>query len=358
MAIHIIAEAGVNHNGSEELAFKLVDAAVAAGVDVVKFQTFKASGVVTKTAQQCEYQSTNMRQRISQFEMLQRLELSYNAHYRLLAHCQSSGIEFLSTAFDSQSLDFLINEMGLKTLKVPSGELTNAPFLLQHAQTGCRLILSTGMATLSEIEDALGVVAFGLCASTRDKPSRGAFREAYCSAEGQKSLNEKVTLLHCTSEYPAPVEDINLNVLATMCASFGLPVGYSDHSEGIAIPTAAAALGASIIEKHFTLDKEMDGPDHKASLNPQELTNMVCAVRDVEQALGSGRKIPSSAERKNGSQVRKSLIAACPISKGDIFTEKNLTTKRPGDGLSPYVYWELLGKKVTRDYDVDEVVLD
>lgn len=357
MAIRIIAEAGVNHNGSEELAFKLVDAAHAAGVDVVKFQTFRASSVVTKTAKQCEYQSANMGQSISQFEMLQRLELSYDAHHRLLTHCQRHGIEFLSTAFDFQGLDFLVNDMGLETLKVPSGELTNAPFLLQHAQTGCRLILSTGMATLSEIEEALGVVAFGLCASAQDKPSRAAFQEAYFSSEGQNALNEKVTLLHCTSEYPAPVEDINLNVLTTMRASFGLPVGYSDHSEGITIPTAAAALGASVIEKHFTLDKEMDGPDHKASLNPQELASMVCAVRDVEIALGSGRKIPSRSELKNRSQVRKSLVAACSISKGDLFTEKNLTIKRPADGLSPYSYWQLLGKQAECDYSVDEVVL-
>lgn len=358
MAIRVIAEAGVNHNGNEELAFKLVDAAQSAGVDVVKFQTFKASSLVTKAATQCEYQSANMGQTVSQFEMLQRLELDYDAHHRLLTHCQRHDIEFLSTAFDVQSLDFLVNDMGLKTLKIPSGELTNAPFLLQHAQTGCELILSTGMASLSEIEKALGVVAFGLCASTLEKPSSGAFQEAYFSAEGQQALRKKVTLLHCTSEYPAPVNDINLNVLETMRSSFGLPVGYSDHSKGIAIPTAAAALGASIIEKHFTLDQNMEGPDHKASLNPQELSSMVSAIRDVELALGSGRKIPSASELKNRGQVRKSLVAACPISKGDQFTEKNLTAKRPATGISPYNYWDLLGKEAECDYAVDEVVFD
>ena len=348
--VKIIAEAGVNHNGSKELAFKLVDAAYAAGVDIVKFQTFKAKNLVTKSAQQADYQIQNTGVTESQFDMLSRLELDYDTHKSLVAYCKNLGIEFLSTAFDKESLDFLVNDLSLKTLKIPSGELTNAPFVLEHARTGCDLIVSTGMANLAEIEAALAVIAFGLVADDSQTPSQQAFEEAYNSDIGQKALKQKVIILHCTTEYPAPVNEINLNAMSTLRNTFHLATGYSDHSAGITIPIAATALGAQLIEKHFTLDKSMPGPDHKASLEPDELKGMVQAIRDVEMALGNGIKGPQPSEIKNKSVARKSLVAAQPIKAGDTYTEKNLTIKRPGNGISPNLYWSLLGKAANRDY--------
>ncbi|NES62423.1 N-acetylneuraminate synthase family protein, partial [Vibrio parahaemolyticus] len=248
----IIAEAGVNHNGQEELAFALVDAAHEAGADIVKFQTFKAKNLVTEEAKQAEYQVTNTKKQESQLAMLSRLELSYEIHHDLVKYCNSLGIEFLSTAFDLESLDFLVNDLGLTRLKLPSGELTNAPLVLAHARTGCDLIVSTGMATLSEIEAALGVIAFGYTAAQDEKPSMLGFQEAYASEAGQKALKEKVTILHCTTEYPAPMAEINLRSMDTLGRAFDLAAGYSDHSEGITIPIAAVARGAVLIEKHFT----------------------------------------------------------------------------------------------------------
>ncbi|MDN3454373.1 MULTISPECIES: N-acetylneuraminate synthase [unclassified Psychrobacter] len=348
--VKIIAEAGVNHNGSKDLAFQLVDAAHAAGVDIVKFQTFKAKNLVTKSAQQAEYQVQNTGVTESQFDMLSRLELDYDTHKSLVAHCKNLGIEFLSTAFDKESLDFLVNDLSLKTLKIPSGELTNAPFVLEHARTGCDLIVSTGMANLAEIEAALAVIAFGLVANDSQNPSQQAFEEVYNSDIGQKALKQKVTILHCTTEYPAPVNEINLNAMSTLRNTFHLATGYSDHSAGITIPIAAIALGAQLIEKHFTLDKSMPGPDHKASLEPDELKDMVQAIRDVEMALGNGIKGPQPSEIKNKSVARKSLVAAQYIKAGDTYTEKNLTIKRPGNGISPNLYWSLLGKTANRDY--------
>ncbi|MEI8655980.1 MULTISPECIES: N-acetylneuraminate synthase [Vibrio] len=352
----IIAEAGVNHNGSEELAFKLVDAAYQSGADVVKFQTFKAKNLVTEDAPQAEYQVANTQKKESQLEMLKRLELSYEAHHKLVAYCHELGIEFLSTAFDSESLAFLVNDLGLKRLKLPSGELTNAPLVLEHARTGCELIVSTGMATLAEIEMALGVIAFGYIKEVNAKPSLMAFQEAYSSPEGQRALKEKVTILHCTTEYPAPLNEINLRAMDTLGSTFNLPAGYSDHSEGITIPIAAVARGAIVIEKHFTLDKEMEGPDHKASLNPQELTAMVTAIRQIETALGSAVKMPTVAEVKNKQVARKSLVAAKLIKKDETLTEHNFITKRPGSGMSPYCYWDLLGRTASRDYHVGELL--
>ncbi len=354
----IIAEAGVNHNGSEELAFKLVDAAYQAGADVVKFQTFKAKNLVTEEAKQAEYQVTNTQKQESQLEMLTRLELSYEAHYKLVSYCEELGIEFLSTAFDSESLDFLVNDLGLTRLKLPSGELTNAPLVLAHARTGCDLIVSTGMATLSEIETALGVIAFGYTAAQDEKPSMLGFQEAYASEAGQQALKEKVTILHCTTEYPAPMEEINLKAMDTLGRAFELAAGYSDHSEGITIPIAAVARGAVLIEKHFTLDKNMEGPDHKASLEPQELEAMVKAIRQVEIALGSNVKTPTVSEVKNKSVVRKSLVAATDIKEGEKLTKSNLTVKRPGSGLSPYLYWEFIGRKVTKSYKAGELIIE
>ncbi len=354
MAVKIIAEAGVNHNGSKELAFQLVDAAHAAGVDIVKFQTFKAKNLVTQDAQQAEYQTRNTGVAESQFAMLSRLELDYATHHELVAYCQKLDIEFLSTAFDQESLDFLVKDLGLKTLKIPSGELTNAPFVLQHALTGCDLIVSTGMASLAEVEAALGVIAFGLTQPLSAAPSEEAFTQAYASEAGQAALKAKVTLLHCTTEYPAPLAEVNLKAMQTLATAFGLTAGYSDHTAGIIIPIAATALGASLIEKHFTLDKTLPGPDHQASLEPDELKAMVQAIRDVELALGSGIKSPQPSEIKNKAIARKSLIAAKSIQAGEVFTEDNLATKRPGDGLSPYQYWSLLGKPANRNYQDDE----
>ena len=268
---YIIAEAGVNHNGSEELAFKLVDAAYNSGVDAVKFQTFKASKLATSYAKQAGYQEKNTGKTESQLEMLSRLELSYDSHHKLIGYCKKLKIDFLSTAFDSESLSFLVNDLGLTRLKIPSGDITNAPLVLEHARTGCDLIVSTGMATLSEIETVLGVIAFGYTVDKESKVSIEAFQAAYYSERGQKALKEKVTVLHCTTEYPAPMEDINLEAMKTLAASFKLEIGYSDHSKGITVPIAAVAHGASIIEKHFTDSKQRKGPDIICSMDPKEL---------------------------------------------------------------------------------------
>lgn len=355
---YIIAEAGVNHNGSEELAFKLVDAAYEAGADVVKFQTFKAKNLVTAFAEQASYQQNNMQRKESQLEMLSRLELSYDSHHKLIAYCQKKGIEFLSTAFDHESLDFLVNDLGLKTLKIPSGELTNAPLVLAHAKTGCDLIVSTGMASLAEIEKALSVIAYGYLSPDACLPDENSFEKAYSSGEGRLLLKSKVTLLHCTTEYPAPFDEVNLKVMDTLAQAFELPVGYSDHTQGISVPVAAAARGAVIIEKHFTLDKNMEGPDHKASLEPDELKSMVQAVRQVEAALGRGIKGPTPSEADNKHAARKSLVASCLIKKGEMFTEDNICVKRPGTGLSPYRYWDMLERKAHKDYQPGDLIIE
>lgn len=354
----IIAEAGVNHNGQEKLAFELVNAAHEAGADIVKFQTFKAKNLVTEEAKQADYQVANTQKQESQLSMLSRLELSYEAHHKLVKHCNDLGIEFLSTAFDFESLHFLVNELGLNRLKLPSGEITNAPLVLAHARTGCDLIVSTGMATLSEIETVLGVIAFGYTSAHDATPSLQAFQEAYASAAGQKALKEKVTILHCTTEYPAPMEEINLRAMDTIGRAFDLAAGYSDHSEGITIPIAAVARGAVVIEKHFTLDKNMEGPDHKASLEPLELTAMVKAIRQVEVALGSSVKTPTVSEIKNKAVARKSLVAATAIKVGETLNDANMTIKRPGGGVSPLYYWDYLGRKATREYRAGELIIE
>lgn len=350
----IIAEAGVNHNGNIEMAFQLIDAAVEAGVDVIKFQTFKAENLVTKDANKAEYQKQITNVDESQFAMLKKLELSSSTYYKLVEYCKFKKIEFLSTAFDIESLLFLVNDFKLKTLKIPSGEITNGPLLLAHAQTGCDLIVSTGMASIYEIEEALGVIVFGLLGLK--KPSRTSFQSAFCSEEGQKILKEKVTLLHCTTEYPAPLEDINLTAMKTMTEKFGLRVGYSDHSQGITVPIAAAALGAILIEKHFTLDKSLPGPDHKASLEPSELNAMVEGIRAVEKALGDGDKRPMPSELNNRDVARKSIVAAHDIKNGEVFSVENLNVKRPGIGLNPMDYWSMLGTKSSKDYSEDELI--
>ena len=350
----IIAEAGVNHNGDEELAFKLVDAAVDAGADIVKFQTFKTENIVTKDAPKAGYQKISSPSSESQYTMLKKLELSHEMHYKLASYCDDKGIQFLSTAFDFDSLHFLLNNLGLKVLKIPSGEITNGPLILSHARTKSDLIVSTGMATVDEIEDALGVIAFGFL--NGKSPNRDAFKAAYHSNAGQEILREKVTLLHCTSEYPAPFEDINLNAMLTMKTKFDLPIGYSDHSQGITVPIAAASLGAVIIEKHFTLDKKMLGPDHASSLEPNELKAMVEAIRVIELVLGDGVKKPGASELNNRNITRKSLVAATNIEEGEIFTSENVSIKRPGTGIQPLHYWDVLGRKSTKSYLADELL--
>lgn len=356
----IIAEAGVNHNGSEKLAFELVDKAIEAGVDIVKFQTFKTENLVIKSAHLANYQSKNGVVENSQFDMLKKLELSYDFYFKLVKYCQQRGIEFLSTAFDFESLYFLVNELKLTTLKIPSGEITNAPFVLAHAQTGCKLIVSTGMCDLVEVENALSVIAFGLLNAQGKlldiSPHKDAFYSAYQSEEGQVLLAKKVTLLHCTTEYPAAVNDINLMAMKTMRKKFKLPMGYSDHSEGITIAIAAVAQGAQIIEKHFTLDKNMPGPDHQASLEPTELLAMVKAIRSVELAMGNGIKQAVVAEIKNIAVARKSLVAEKSIKQGELFTPDNISMKRPGTGMSPYSYWALLEQPASRDYCAGELL--
>lgn len=354
--VYIIAEAGVNHNGSLEMAKKLIKVAADAGADAVKFQTFKADNLVSKNAEKAEYQQRSTDVQESQYHMLKKLELNEEMHSVLVEYCRACGIEFLSTPFDECSLDMLIKKYDIAYIKIPSGEITNAPFLLKIAHTGKNVILSTGMSTLGEIETALKVLAFGYL-NHAESPSLLAFEQAYISKEGQALLKQKVKLLHCTTEYPAPLHEVNLKVLHTLKSAFGLSVGYSDHTQGIAVPIAAVAQGAIIIEKHFTLNRELPGPDHKASLEPDELKSMILAIRQIEIALGEPLKLPTTSEFKNKKVARKSLVAIEKITAGEVFTEKNLGIKRPGDGISPLYYWEWLGKVAERDYSEDEKVL-
>jgi N-acetylneuraminate synthase len=356
MSVYVIAEAGVNHNGSLAMALELVNAAAAAGADAVKFQTFKAKNLVTNAGKMAEYQVRNTSNEESQQAMLERLELDVDAHDQLIARAKEKNIAFLSTPFDEWSLDLLVNRFGLRSLKVSSGDLTNAPFLLEIARRAEHVILSTGMATLSEIEFALSVVAFGLTSNGSEPSGISCFSRAYCSLAGQKALRERVTVLHCTTEYPAPVEDVNLRAMDTIAAAFPVTVGYSDHTKGIHIPVAAVARGAAVIEKHFTLDKTLPGPDHLASLDVQELAAMVHAIREVEESLGDSVKIPRPSEMPNRDIARKSLVAKAAIKSGDVFSAQNLTSKRPGQGLSPTEYWRLLGKPSTRDYVEDDLI--
>lgn len=355
MSVYLIAEAGVNHNGSLDVALRLVDAAAEAGADAVKFQTFTADNLVRKSAPKAEYQVQTTGVSESQYEMLRRLELPRASHEALLERCTARNIDFLSTPFDEAGLDFLTDELGLKTIKLGSGEVTNGPLLLHAARKGVDVILSTGMSALGEVETALSCLAFGYIGND-EPPSLEAFLAAYASPEGQDAMRRKVTLLHCTTEYPAPFADVNLRSILTMKDAFGLRVGYSDHTEGIAVSIAAAALGASVIEKHFTLDRTLPGPDHRASLEPDELAELVRSVRQVEAALGSGVKTPSPSERENRMIVRKSLVAKRPIRKGERFTAENVTCKRPGGGVSPIAFWSVLERTADRNYDEDEVL--
>ena len=328
----IIAEAGVNHNGSIELAKKLVDAAVLAGVDYVKFQSFKAENLVSKDAKKAEYQQINMADGDdSQFTMLKKLELSPEQHIELITYCNEKGIKFFSTAFDLESIDFLAS-LKLGLWKIPSGEITNYPYLKQIALKKEPVILSTGMCDMTDINNAIQVLLkFGV-------------------------TKEQITVLHCNTEYPTPMHDVNLNAMKTIADKFEVNIGYSDHTKGIEVPIAAVALGATVIEKHFTLDKTMEGPDHKASLEPQELIAMTTAIRNIEMALGSGEKKVTSSEINNKSVARKSIVASQYIQVGDVLTESNLTVKRPGTGISPMLWENVLGTKATKSYQPDELI--
>jgi N-acetylneuraminate synthase len=350
----IIAEAGVNHNGDVNLAHRLIDVAKDANADAVKFQTFLAEEIATPHAQKANYQKQNTAGNTSQLSMLQKLQLSQEAHFELQQHCNDIGIEFLSTPFDLLSLKFLVEELGIQTIKISSGDITNGPLLHTCARAGGEIILSTGMSTMEEIQEALAVLAHGY--SCQQLPCKRAFDEALSTAEGQESLQRNVTLLHCTSQYPAPVNELNLNAIPFMKQAFGLPTGYSDHSEGIVASIAAVAIGADLIEKHITLDKNMVGPDHKASLNPGELSALVTSVRIVERSMGEPQKTLQSSERETMELVRKSIVAARDIHKGEIFSLDNLTFKRPCSGESPMSYWEFLGEPSGSDYNKDDII--
>ncbi len=327
----IIAEAGVNHNGRIELAKKMIEVAAEAGVDVVKFQSFKAENLVSINTPKAEYQKKTTDATESQFEMIKKLELDVESHKILMEHCNKRNIMFLSSPFDLDSIDLLV-ELGLDIFKIPSGEITNLPYLQKIGKLNKKVILSTGMADLGEIEDALDILI-----------------EAGTS-------KENITVLQCNTEYPTPFEDVNLKAMLSIKNAFGIETGYSDHTTGIEIPIAAVAMGATIIEKHFTLDKNMEGPDHKASLEPNELKAMVTAIRNVEIGLGDGVKKPSPSESKNKPIARKSIVAAIDIKKGEKITEKNLAIKRPGNGISPMRWNEIIGMEAQKDYRKDELI--
>ena len=327
----IIGEAGVNHNGDLNIARKLIDVAVEAGVDMVKFQTFITEEGITGNAEKAKYQLSATDKKETQFEMLKKLELDREAHEELIRHCNHKGIRFLSTAFDHPSID-LLNELNIPLYKVPSGEITNLPYLRHIGRMGKPVILSTGMATLREVEDAINVL-----------------RES-------GTPKGEITVLHCNTSYPTPMEDVNLKGMLTIRDELEVKVGYSDHTLGIEIPIASVAMGASVIEKHFTLDRGMEGPDHKASLDPCELKAMVNAIRNIENALGDGVKRPSSSEMKNKSVARKSIVAARDILEGEIFTKEDLVVKRPGTGISPMKWDEIIGTIAQRDFSKDEAI--
>ncbi len=331
MSVFIIAEAGVNHNGSIKLAKRLIDVAADAGADAVKFQTFKTENLVSKNADKAEYQKETTDSKESQFDMIKKLELDLDTHNDLITYCNEKNIMFLSTPFDLDSIDML-NDLGLDIFKIPSGEITNLPYLRKIGTLNKKVILSTGMADMTEIEDALNIL---INAGTK---------------------KENITVLHANTMYPTPMKDVNLRAMNTIGDSFDIAYGYSDHTLGIEVDIAAVAMGASVIEKHFTLDNKMQGPDHKASLEPDELVAMVRSIRNIELALGSDVKSPSESERPNMNIARKSIVANKEIKKGEVFTESNLAVKRPGSGISPMKWDDIIGTTALKDYKKDELI--
>lgn len=354
--VFIIAEAGVNHDGSVDDACRLVDVAADAGADAVKFQTFTAEAALTTRALKADYQVQNTGQGGNQLDMVRKLELSHADHARIIERCRARGIAFMSTAFDMDSLAFLAG-LDMPAVKIPSGDLTWGSMLLAASRLGKPLYVSTGMATLDEVREALAVIAFALtregCPASRDEA-----KAAFNSAAGQAALRDRVTLLHCTTQYPAPMRAVNLRAMTTLADAFGLRVGYSDHTLGLTVPVAAVARGATVIEKHFTLSRDREGPDHAASLEPHELAQMVAAIRDVETALGSPEKAPATDELGNREIARRSLVAARAIATGEVLDDDNVTAKRPADGLSPMEWWALAGRPASRAYAPDEAIED
>jgi N-acetylneuraminate synthase len=353
-SVYIIAEAGVNHNGERDLAFKLVELAAAAGADAVKFQTFDARKLASSTAPKARYQQDTTDAAESQLAMLQKLELPREWHKELQTHARANGIEFISTAFDGDSLDFLCS-LDIPLFKIPSGELTNGPLLWQFARTGKPLVVSTGMATLSEVEQGLAIIAHALTKGHEPANMDEAWR-CWSDVQVRNQLRGHVTLLHCTSQYPTPFSEVNLRAMDTLRQAFGLEVGYSDHTEGLLIPLAAVARGARIIEKHFTLDRGMAGPDHKASLEPAELTEMVARIRDLQDALGDAAKAPQPGEWDTRAAARQQVVAACDISAGSRFLREQLTTARCGSGLPAVALWERVGTIAGRNYRSGEAI--
>jgi len=329
--VFIIAEAGVNHNGSLDLAKRLIEIAVNSGADAVKFQTFKAENLVVKNTQKADYQRQTTDATESQFDMIKKLELDVETHKELIAYCKEKGIMFLSTPFDHESIN-LLSDLGLKIFKIASGEITNLPYLRHIGSLGKQVVLSTGMSNLEEVGDALNILI------------------------NAGTSKDNITVLHANTMYPTPMEDVNLNAMLTIQKEFGVDIGYSDHTLGIEVDIAAVAMGASCIEKHFTLDKSMDGPDHKASLEPEELKAMVGAIRNIEKALGSSEKKPSPSETVNIDVARKSIVASQSIKKGDKLSSKNITTKRPGTGISPMKLDAIIGTPAKRDYQMDDLI--
>lgn len=327
----VIAEAGVNHNGSIQLAKQLIDVAVEAGVDIVKFQTFKAENLVSKDAKKADYQIENTRNTESQFEMLKKLELTEQQHIELMSYCKQKKIHFWSTAFDNDSIN-LLKRLGINLWKIPSGEITNLPYLEKIGSFNEKVIISTGMCNMQEIEEAITVLT------------------------NAGTAIQNITILHCNTEYPTPMCDVNLLAINTIKKKFKTKVGYSDHTQGIEVPIAAVAIGATVIEKHFTLDRGMEGPDHKASLEPNELKQMVMGIRNIELAIGNGVKEPSPSEQKNKAIARKSIVAKRNIEIGEIFTVDNITTKRPANGINPMEWYNVLGKKATTNFTIDEPI--
>lgn len=329
MSTYIIAEAGVNHNGNLELAKLMIDKAKEAGANCIKFQTFVSKNIVSKNASKAQYQKQNTKPNESQLDMLKKLELSFDDFKELKKYCDLKGIEFFSTAFDVDSINFL-NDLGMRIWKIPSGEITNLPYLIKIAQNHKPVILSTGMSTVDEVEEAINILRI--------------------------NGSQDIILLHCTTEYPAPYAEVNLKAMNTLKEKFNVMVGYSDHTKGTEVAIAAAAMGATVIEKHFTLDRNMEGPDHKSSLEPNELKTMVNSIRNIEKAMGSGEKIPSPSERKNINIARKSIVAKCNIKKGEIFSEDNIIIKRPGNGISPMRWFDVIGKTAIKDFEEDELI--
>jgi len=331
MSVYIIAEAGVNHNGSIELAYKLIDVAVDSGANAIKFQTFKAKNLALRNTKKAAYQKQTNNANESQFDMLKKLELDVDDHNNLIDYSNKKGITFLSSPFDIESIN-LLNELDLQIFKIPSGEITNLPYLRHIGALGKQVILSSGMSTLNEIEDALKILI------------------------NAGTLKNNITILHANTMYPTPMSDVNLKAMQTIKDKFEIEIGYSDHTLGTEVSIAAVAMGASVIEKHFTLDKKLEGPDHKASLNPDELKSMIIAIRNIEQASGDGIKVLTESEKPNIDIARKSIVAKTKIKKGEVFSDENLTTKRPGVGISPMKWYDIIGKTALQDYNVDDLL--